>query len=267
MFASSNIQVIEQLSFDIIQVTTLGLDAPDHSTLLRNIPISENLFGRVNYFMSDAIVVWRAWMLWQDNLRIKVLLSLCMFGTLVGITTDMTFVALYLVGNTKFTPTGARTLILVLSLMFTNVVSTTLIGVKVWHYRKQIKDLLALPKNSRTNIERILIILTESGAIYCLIWIPQLYVVLSTTSVDNTGYKITANIVPQLSAIYPVVVVLLVAMEKTHLQTTITGPTSQPIHFVHAPTTVASTASSPLDSLHRPGGLGDGRTRSRQLRT
>ncbi|KAJ6473917.1 hypothetical protein DFH09DRAFT_1218672 [Mycena vulgaris] len=168
MFASSNIQVIEQLSFDIIQVTTL---ARCSATFL----YPENLFGRVNYFMSDAIVVWRAWMLWQDNLRIKVLLSLCMFGTL------------------------ARTLILVLSLMFTNVVSTTLIGVKVWHYRKQIKDLLACPRTAERTSNVSSSSSRNPGAIYCLIWIPQLYVVLSTTSVDNTGYKITANIVPQLS--------------------------------------------------------------------
>jgi transcription initiation factor IIE alpha subunit len=41
----------------------------------------------------------------------------------------------------------------------------------VRHYRKQIKELLGLPKNKKTNIERILVILTESGTIYCLLWV------------------------------------------------------------------------------------------------
>jgi hypothetical protein len=159
------------------------------------------------YFMSDAIVVWRAWVLWEGNVRIRVLLSLCLFGSLgnsqftrisptlrgstVGLTIDMTFASLYLFGNNKFTPTGPRTLVMVLPLMFTNVISTASIGVKAWcvsyscyafllaqifprgfrHYRTQIKELLGMPKNRKTNVERILVILTESGTIYCLIWV------------------------------------------------------------------------------------------------
>ncbi|KAJ7614274.1 hypothetical protein DFH06DRAFT_1344225 [Mycena polygramma] len=243
MFACSNIQVIEQLAFNIIQVVTLGLNPPNNSKLLLNIRLSENVFGRVNYFMSDAIVVWRAWVLWPDNSRVKTLLSLCMFGSFVGTATDMTFTALFFCGNNKFTPTGPRTLILTVPLMVTNIVSTALIGIKVWHYRTQIKSLLGLPKNKRTNIERILVMLTESGTIYCLIWVPQLFVALTSTSVDNTGYKITANIIPQLSAIYPVIIVLLVAMEKTHLETTTMGPASQPINFGSVPDTAASTGT------------------------
>ncbi|KAJ6468505.1 hypothetical protein C8R47DRAFT_1325777 [Mycena vitilis] len=235
MFACSNIQVIEQLAYNMKQLRVYGLDPPNDARLFLNIRLSENVFGRVNYFMSDAIVVWRAWVLWHESTKIKVLLSLCMFGSLVGLTIDMTFVALFFFGHKKFTPTGARTLTLILPLMVTNIVSTALIGIKAWHYRKQIKELLGLPRNRRTNIERILSILTESGTIYCLIWIPQLYVVLSSTDVTNTGYKITANIIPQLSAIYPVLIVLLVSLEKTHLEPTCTcttaGP-SQPLHFV-----------------------------------
>jgi hypothetical protein len=102
MFACSNIQVIEQLAYTIIEVFNLGLHPPDSALLVRNIRLSENVFGRINvslpflnpvpcgihadllrqYFMSDAIVVWRAWVLWQDSIRIKILLSLCIFVSL-----------------------------------------------------------------------------------------------------------------------------------------------------------------------------------------
>ncbi|KAJ6540463.1 hypothetical protein B0H19DRAFT_1269044 [Mycena capillaripes] len=239
MFACSNIQVIEQLAFNVIQVVALGLDPPDKDRLIRNIRLSENVFGRLNYFMSDAIVVWRAWVLWEGNVRIRVLLSLCLFGSLVGLTIDMTFASLYLFGNNKFTPTGPRTLVMVLPLMITNVVSTASIGVKAWHYRTQIKELLGLPKNRKTNVERILVILTESGTIYCLIWIPFLVTIEAT--VDNIGYEIITNMLPQLSAIYPVIIILLVALEKTHLEYTMTSAVSQPINFGHTTNLTTST--------------------------
>ncbi|KAJ7040059.1 hypothetical protein C8F04DRAFT_1084568 [Mycena alexandri] len=235
MFACSNIQVIEQLGFNVIQVVTLGLDPPDNDILLRNIRLSENVFGRLNYFMSDAIVVWRAWVLWEGNVSVRVLLSLCLFGTFVGLTIDMTFGALWLFGNNKFTPTGPRTLVMVLPLVFTNVVSTASIG---------IKELLDLPKNKKTNIERILVILTESGMIYCLLWIP--FLATLETNIDNTAYEIITNLLPQLSAIYPIIIILLVTLEKTHLEHTMTSAVSQSINFVHAANSTTSTTTGPI---------------------
>ncbi|KAF8151146.1 hypothetical protein K438DRAFT_434525 [Mycena galopus ATCC 62051] len=197
--------------------------------------------------MSDAIVVWRAWILWQDSIRIKILLSLCICVSLVGITTDMSFLGLYLCGNNNFLPTGPRTLALILPLMFTNIVATILFGIKSWIYRVRIKEFLGVPKNRRTNVERILVILTESGGIYCLFWVPQLFVSLTSTSPDNLGYKIVANMLPQLSAIYPVIIVLLVAMEKTHLAgLTTDNPVSQPIHFVRESNLTMPTTSGAM---------------------
>ncbi|KAJ6556355.1 hypothetical protein B0H19DRAFT_1152429 [Mycena capillaripes] len=247
MFACSNIQVIEQVAYTIVQVFDLGLHPPAGDALLvRNIRLSENVFGRINYFMSDAIVVWRAWVLWQDNVRAKILLSACIFLSFAGVTTDMTVIGLYLFGNVKFLPTGPKRLALVLPLMITNIVATVLFGIKAWVYRNQIKGLLGVPENRRTNVERILVLLTESGGIYCLFWIPQLFIYLSSTDPNNLGYKIVANMLPQLSAIYPVLIVLLVAMEKTHLgELKTSNPITQPINFVHA-NPATSTTTGPF---------------------
>ncbi|KAJ7040879.1 hypothetical protein C8F04DRAFT_1080862 [Mycena alexandri] len=250
MFACSNIQVIEQVAYTIVQVFDLGLHPPTSDALLvRNIRLSENVFGRLNYFMSDVIVVWRAWALWQDNLRVKIVLSACIFLSFAGVTTDMTVIGLYLFGNVKFLPTGPKRLALILPLMLTNIVATVLFGIKAWWvsvYRNQIKGLLGVPKTRRTHVERVLTLLTESGAIYCLFWIPQLFIYLSSTDPNNLRYKIVANMLPQLSAIYPVVIVLLVAMEKTHLgELRTSNPVTQPINFGHA-TPAPSTSTGTL---------------------
>ncbi|KAJ7829932.1 hypothetical protein B0H14DRAFT_3716257 [Mycena olivaceomarginata] len=121
------------------------------------------------YFMSDAIVVWRAWVLWEGNVRIRVLLSLCLFGSL---------------GNSQFTR-----------------ISPTLRGST---------DILPSP-------------------------------VTIEATVDNLGYEIITNMLPQLSAIYPVIIILLVALEKTHLEYTMTSAVSQPINFGHTMNLTTST--------------------------
>jgi hypothetical protein len=48
-------------------------------------------------------------------------------------------------------------------------------------------------------------------------------------------------------AIYPVIIVLLVAMEKTHLGgLTTSNPVSRPIDFVHSDNPAMSTATGPI---------------------
>jgi hypothetical protein len=106
----------------------------------------------------------------------------------------MTFGVLWLKGDQKFDPSGFHALIQVLPLLVTNIVATSLMAYKMWcvhihpgqrlrrtfvccvdqprrQYRQQIKVQLDFPKNKKTKVERILVILTESGMIYCLIWV------------------------------------------------------------------------------------------------
>lgn len=85
------------------------------------------------------------------------------------------------------------------------------------------------------------------------------------TNIDNTAYEIITNILPQLSvrrfsstsnlgphlrmpiqAIYPVIIILLVALEKTHLEYTITSVVSQPINFMHGANSTTSTTTGPI---------------------
>ncbi|KAJ7592284.1 hypothetical protein C8J56DRAFT_886989 [Mycena floridula] len=44
---------------------------------------------------------------------------------------------------------------------------------KVWEYKVEIKQNLGLSHNKRTKVERVLILLVESGSIYCLLWVRQ----------------------------------------------------------------------------------------------
>ncbi|KAJ7231561.1 hypothetical protein C8J57DRAFT_1533635 [Mycena rebaudengoi] len=103
----------------------------------------------------------------------------------------------------------------------------------------QIKVQLDLPKNKKTKVERILVFLTESGILGAPSLfrdIPFLYTILTNQGEDTTGYKIVVNMISQLSAIYPVIIALLVSLDRTNLESTVIGIStntdSDPIHFV-----------------------------------
>ncbi|KAJ7595468.1 hypothetical protein C8J56DRAFT_726130, partial [Mycena floridula] len=124
--------------------------------------------NQAQYLISDSIVVWRAWILWTNHVWVHGLLSLCLIGSLdSGASVDFAFATQAIFGKVN-APGGARTLILTLSLVFlTNFIANVLMACKVWYF-------LCLQKKSQdwgektTKVERILILLTESGAIYCM---------------------------------------------------------------------------------------------------
>ncbi|KAJ7592288.1 hypothetical protein C8J56DRAFT_1024368 [Mycena floridula] len=122
---------------------------------------------------------------------------------------------------------------------------------KVWEYKVEIKQNLGLSKNRRTNIERVLILLTESGSIYCLLWL----------SILAFGLKSLWQVM------YPITIILLLALEKANLESTVSGPSfSQSLQFAsrpHIPTVTRSHEIAPdsttgyVDSVMSDSGTDD----------
>ncbi|KAJ7229381.1 hypothetical protein C8J57DRAFT_1387361 [Mycena rebaudengoi] len=102
--------------------------------------------------MSDVIVCWP---LYLNNLKVRLLLILCLLGSLsvsqysslycavaclhrpaAGATTHMTFAALWPFGDEELDPSGLHALIMVLPLLVTNIVATSLMAYKLWQYRQ-----------------------------------------------------------------------------------------------------------------------------------
>ncbi|KAJ7586026.1 hypothetical protein C8J56DRAFT_1052386 [Mycena floridula] len=230
------------LAYNLGGLIIYAFNPPDLSRFFLETAIVGDAMRRLNYMISDSIVVWRAWVLWPNHRWARCLLVLCLVGSFIGVCIDFTFVILFDLGNSKFYPTGPKTLILTLPLFATNLVSTLLIGYKVWEYRTEIKYNLGLGKTTRTKVERILILLTESGMIYCALWVPNCLVPLVSQDYDSLAYQLTVSVLPQLTAMYPIMIILLVTLEKASLQSTITAPTfSQPIQFASRPQIATET--------------------------
>ena len=83
-------------------------------------------------------------------------------------------------------PDTHRSFIYTIPILFTNVVATSLVGVRVWYvsffcvssathafgryYRKDVKGLMD-QMTRKTRAEKILLLLVEVGFVYCLLWV------------------------------------------------------------------------------------------------
>ncbi|KAI3606444.1 hypothetical protein WG66_009617 [Moniliophthora roreri] len=244
MFLSSLGVIIIDMIMCLRQVTSYGQNAPTTRELNLELRLASNVLMRFNFLLGDVIVVWRTWVVWWDNLRVKMLLAFCMLGTLGAIVGNGTKAALDFVRETPAPNTYS--LVMTLPPLVTNITATSLIALKVWEYRRSIKSSISSAR-STTRAEQILVLLIESGFLYCGIWLLILIAGLDVmTPAVNT---LILGIAVSLTGIYPIFIIIMVSLEKTHANTFLSGDShtmeiSQPIHFGHNPTTSTRQATS-----------------------
>ncbi|KZV59880.1 hypothetical protein PENSPDRAFT_376926 [Peniophora sp. CONT] len=193
----------------------------------------------VNITLSDAIVLWRMYIVW-DRARFTVALSAALISTtsalaianlvgLAGVVNNGTNNML----DSEVLPTfGANSIGLAAAYMSlaSNVCATLLVGLKAWLLRK---ELLArrgpASPSQRTTIERVMELLIDSGVAYTAIWL--LYLISFFRAVttyspvhedrDTPFDPITAvahldAAMAQLTTIYPLIILLLIGINKAH---------------------------------------------------
>ncbi|KAE9400827.1 hypothetical protein BT96DRAFT_1018635 [Gymnopus androsaceus JB14] len=185
------------------------------------------VFVRLNYILSDLIVVWRAWVIWGRSPRVLALVSFFMLGT-IGEYSNMEFIAseatdagltLSQLFNDNTSSNnlgpikgGERAMILVLPTLATNLVSMFLITLKAWYHRKVIKTDFGEGNVS----SRAMVVLTwvvESAVIYCVLWI--LYIFAFFELFTDVGLNIFDGCMVQFSGIYPTAIIVLVALNRS----------------------------------------------------
>ncbi|ETW81419.1 hypothetical protein HETIRDRAFT_409359 [Heterobasidion irregulare TC 32-1] len=150
----------------------------------------------INYVLCDAVVVWRAWLIWERNTKICIPSFVCLVGTLAS-----TLIIIITQDDTSFV-LGSLVLGFLLG---SNLWTTSIIAWRAWRHRQFIKTQLG-GGTARTNVEKILSLLIESGAIYCFVW--SLYFLIFYAL--RNGAFIPAVILDQLAAIYPLTIIIIV---------------------------------------------------------
>ncbi|KAK7044001.1 hypothetical protein VNI00_008169 [Paramarasmius palmivorus] len=103
--------------------------------------------------------------------------------------------------------------------LIVNLSTTSIIALKAWRFRRWIiTDLQAIEHNKRTRGERVLVLLIESGLLYCISGVICLISSLIRLQ-DGTLGDIYTPINIQIAGIYPIVVLLLVSRGQSLDQT------------------------------------------------
>ncbi|KAF5343455.1 hypothetical protein D9758_011842 [Tetrapyrgos nigripes] len=233
MFLASLGVVIIDMIMVLRQAQTYGLNAPSTRELNLELRLASNVLMRFNFLLGDVIVVWRTWVVWPHNIKIKLLLTFCMLGTIGAIIGNGTKAALDLVRQTPESATYS--LVMTLPPLITNLTATLLIALKVWEYRRNIKSSISSAK-STTRIEQMLMLLVESGLIYTAVWL--LILIAGFDVMTSANNILILGIAVSLTGIYPTFIVIMVSLEKSHANTFFSGDSrtmtiSQPLRFSH----------------------------------
>lgn len=227
--------VVTQL-FQGFRVMLLHNDAGD---LGQGVDERYKLLGQKSVFMeglflltmiiADSVVIWRAWVI---SNRHKIIFAPIIF--LLAATAFAVIDVICLteveddVSHTTSIPPGSRTctwsepIAWALSLC-TNILSTSIIAWQVWSHRRFMKNELG-NRYPRSRSERVLVLLVESGFVYCLFWFTQLVLFFPLTRADRAiwAFEVLAPFGDQVSGLYPTIIIVLVNMQHslhdTHMQ-------------------------------------------------
>ncbi|KAM5531450.1 hypothetical protein V8D89_014907 [Ganoderma adspersum] len=229
----------------------------------------------INILLGDAIVCWRACVIWQYN---KIVMGMCVMLLLTTFalgTVDTTFSCLEIsssgYGSWKPDPHANGTgglyqgfsygvAATVLSLV-TNMFATCAVMVRAWQSRRKLRQYFVTgPRASQ--VEKVFSLLVESGMIYCALWTVVLAWQAGTydwgtiwAQGDNSFWDIFDVIINgalvHLIAIYPTVIIVLVALNRSHMESGFTRPSQDSVYALPLhPLTVAvnTTVSTRCDS-------------------
>ncbi|KAH9938868.1 uncharacterized protein BXZ73DRAFT_99930 [Epithele typhae] len=196
----------------------------------------------VNMFVGDVIVWWRALVVWPGQKMVRCFCGICLLVATLGLT-FMSIISAS-VNDVEMTPNsvdmvssffsglfGALSALLTLT---TNFAATAMIGYKTLQHRSFLKR--SLGRRARnTQVLKVMILLVESGAIYCGMWIfVVVYAFMQTFGgVDlqksasgwyTLSYYLTNGCLIPLVAIYPMVIMILVSLNKSQVSTVVSAP-------------------------------------------
>ncbi|KAF5388962.1 hypothetical protein D9757_005027 [Collybiopsis confluens] len=184
-----------------------------------------NALVLINYVLTDGVVVWRAWVLCSAD-GIKAL-SMCLFMlglAAVSVTSTIGIrIILIIINNDPsavllndrlslgINVTQVATLVMS---VFTNSLATSIISIKAWRGRVQIRDDLGAASTGNLRAGKIFALLIETGVLYTLSCLTVLIATVIPVELGTLGDLYTPVNV-QLAGIYPVVVLLLITHDKS----------------------------------------------------
>ncbi|KAH9032244.1 hypothetical protein EDB85DRAFT_1260126 [Lactarius pseudohatsudake] len=186
---------------------------------------ADGFITRLMYILSDIICAWRAVVIWDRDKRVIAILLLFILGTIAAAGCEMRLGVVPRVSPSTVESTSSQSgpLYMIGPSLGTNILSTGLIAWKAWKRRLLVKKYLVTGAGS-VSVERFLALLIESGFLYCIPWI--LYLISTFGVIPDPGFTVIDDVLVFISGIYPTLIIILVAMQKSpveHYSTHSTG--------------------------------------------
>ncbi|KAI0665761.1 hypothetical protein C8Q78DRAFT_995290 [Trametes maxima] len=222
--------------------------------------------------IGDATVWWRAWVLFPDSHA--VLVTAVLFPTLVLLAGTIPTVLLAPdSGMAMWTkPEGyAGSCVSLMS----NLVATGVIASKAWARRRAFKEYLGRARPCGTQTHRVMVLLVESGIVYCILWIVVLAIqaadvldMLDLMDGSSPGSQSTYSgfaiffegCLPALIAMYPTVIILLVSLQArrdAHREHAVPRPSVVSISISLSPITPSVPSVRPVSPVVVRGRVGE----------
>jgi hypothetical protein len=177
------------------------------------------------FFIGDIVVVWRAWVLCPRGLLQRVIPVFLLFATIVlSLATSIigTVTGQFEAPGGFFSGVVAVLTITVMACsLATNVAATAFIGIQAYQHRKFMKQTIGIRQSKAATV---LLYLTESGTVYCVIQI----IVLVLQFVDRdvyspTGYSTEFCFLFQefVSTVYAPLITVIVSYNRSMADTTV----------------------------------------------
>ncbi|KAI0695547.1 hypothetical protein BC835DRAFT_1414831 [Cytidiella melzeri] len=165
----------------------------------------------INCYIADAIVFWRAWVLWgktSNALAIPLALWLASIAEGLAVMHALAVDAPGEAASLAATTITTWTVAFAATTCFSNFWAVCMIGYRYYIYHKEVVVVLG---RRRASYRTILVLIIESGLLYCLSWLLFIIVYMS----GSRGMYIMFHLLAQLTGIYPTMIIVLVCLRLT----------------------------------------------------
>jgi len=222
MFVSASL--VEAIQYWFSLIGTQIVVFPDLLTdalnnKINDITVFAAVLTRINYFLGDAVVVWRAWVIWGRQKPVLLTLAALLLGSFAAAVVDLSLSMSELldgddVDNDSAIKLGERSMVLTLPLLTTNIVSSILIMVKAWEHRRFIKSDLS-GGSAADRVANILIWILETAALYCFIWL--FYLLASFKFFSEITFDVMDSLMFMVAGVYPTIIIILVSINRSQV--------------------------------------------------
>ncbi|EIM91589.1 uncharacterized protein STEHIDRAFT_137223 [Stereum hirsutum FP-91666 SS1] len=172
------------------------------------------LLGATNYMLSDAVVIWRCWLLWGKSRWVLIILAVlytaAFASAIASVVSHINDTSATLRAKVMLNADDRYNVIMWFLSLGTNVFATMIVAFKAWKHRRQLRAILH--DGSRKNqLERLMTLLVDSGVLYCVIWIAFI-IAFSLTETDS---RIMNVIMVEIAGIYPTILIVLINYRTT----------------------------------------------------